>query len=244
MPHETGATEWIAQLSVGSIVLVTFVLTLLRLALVPHKSSIARSISEMAESLIIAGVLVFLIIRPFFVQAFYIPTESMEPTLLGHDAGLSRSADYYQDTVHDHIFVNKLIYRMSQPKIGDIIVFRAEKKADLERGEAENVLIKRLVGLPGDTIEVKPDFHGIVRLFRNGKACEEPYIREEMRDIRPDPGYAVRGPLKLGPSQLFVMGDNRNNSADSRFWGTLPRRRVIGKAALVFWPLSRIRLLH
>lgn len=247
-PPEVGATEWLANLSIGYVVLAAFVLTLLRLILVPSKGALARSVAELVESLIIAGVLVFLVIRPFFLQAFFIPSESMEPTLMGHNRGISQTGEEYQDTIHDHIFVNKMVYRMREPHRGEIIVFKAEKKADKTaelagREAVENVLIKRLVAVPGDTVEVKEDDSGTMRVYVNGRATSEPYVKKPMN---PNPGaeYAVGSPLKLGPGQLFVMGDNRNNSNDSRFWGPLPRSRVIGKAELIFWPLSRIRLIR
>jgi signal peptidase I len=243
-PQEVGATEWLANLSVGAIVAAAFVLTVIRLLLVPYRSAFARSVAELVESLIIAGVLVFLVIRPFFVQAFYIPSESMEPTLHGHEEGTSLTGEYYPDTVHDHIFVYKLGYRLGGPQHGDIIVFRAEKKADTNREHPEeNVLIKRLIGLPGDTIEVKADASGVTHVYRNDKPLPDAYIKEPMRET-PGAGYAVRGPLKLKPNQLFVMGDNRNNSNDSRYWGPLSRDRVIGQAVLTFWPLNRLRWLR
>ncbi|HXG24954.1 MAG TPA: signal peptidase I [Chthonomonadales bacterium] len=247
-PAEGGATEVLANLSIGHIVMAAFLLTAVRLVLVPSRGVIARSIAELVESLTIAGVLVFLIIRPFFVQAFFIPSESMEPTLQGHTAGFNPLTNTtYPDTVHDHIFVNKLIYRFREPQRGDIIVFRAEKKADKEHFDphekVENVLIKRLIAIPGDTIEIKGG-----KVYLNGKPLNEPYINragqpDAMRDT-PHADYAVNGPLKLGPGELFVMGDNRNNSNDSRFWGTLPRDRVIGKAMFIFWPLSRIGFIR
>lgn len=280
-PNDTPASELLANLSVGMVVLIALCLTLLRLVLLSLKTSrpgkpaevapMARGLAEILESLIIAGVLVFLIIRPFFVQAFYIPSASMENTLLGHDAGTeNRQKDAtgdegtYKDTVHDHIFVNKLVYRYSEPQRGDIIVFKAPKRADaqgtMNGNPQENVLIKRLIGIPGDKIEVKP---GKVRdkngkevdasiVYRNDKPLMEytegkppGYIKEPMDDPQP-PGahFAVDKPIKLGPNELFVMGDNRNDSNDSRFWGTLERNRVIGKASLIFFPFNRLRFLH
>ncbi|HZO90873.1 MAG TPA: signal peptidase I [Chthonomonadaceae bacterium] len=260
---DVGASEILANLSIGAVLLLAFALTLLRLLLLsaggqpqgrPGAASEAmgwaRGLAEILESLIIAGVLVFLIIRPFFLQAFYIPSESMENTLLGHDAGVNG----HDDTVHDHIFVNKLVYRYSDPQRGDIIVFRAPRRADMEdqtRGlpQQENILIKRLIGVPGDTIEIK---NGAV--YRNGQKLNEPYIKEPMQPEREaDYNYGTPcgstiskptcGPVHLGKDELWVMGDNRNNSNDSRYWGTLNRKRVIGKAMLIFWPLNRIRLL-
>jgi signal peptidase I len=266
---DTGATEFLANLSVGTVVLVALVLTVIRLMLLrmsgpprpgrPSEGAMARGIAEICESLIIAGVLVFLIIRPFFVQAFFIPSESMENTLLGHDAYNPQNGQTHPDTVHDHIFVNKMVYRYSDPHRGDIIVFRAPASADGEDlmahlPQKENVLIKRCIGVPNDTIEVKED-----GVYRNGKRLDEfhnpnwPYsIKEPMN---PDlvrgfnfgtahsPGPPP-GPIHLGPTQYWVMGDNRNDSNDSRYWGPLDRSRIMGKAEVIFWPLNRIRILH
>ena len=246
-PHEVGAGELLANLSVGYIVLAAAVLTIIRLALVPNRTPLARSVAELVESLIIAGVLVFLVIRPFFLQAFYIPSESMEPTLMGHRKGYNPATDQtYPDDVNDRIFVNKLLYRFREPAHGDIIVFRAPKEADVAAQMSgakpvENVLIKRLIGTPGDTIEIKGG-----QVWRNGKALVEPYVKEKMSVDQPAGArFGTLGqPLKLKADELFVMGDNRNHSNDSRFWGPLKRDRVIGKASLIFWPLGRVRLIR
>jgi len=253
--QEPGITELLANLSVGYVVLAAFILTAIRLTLVASRGPLARSISELVESLLIAGVLVFLIIRPFFLQAFFIPSESMEPTLMGHTAGLSQTGDTYPNTIHDHIFVNKLVYRYSDPQPGDIIVFRAEKKADREHGEqVENVLIKRLIAVGPAKVETKEG-----KVWVNDKPLNEPVanpdgtcsgptycIKEPMRSPPDTPDLFLRDgePRFLKPGELFVMGDNRNNSNDSRFWGPLPRNRVIGKAVFVFWPLNRIGLIR
>ena len=261
---ESGVTEALANLSVGSVALIALVLTVIRLLLLnPLRPSVPgkaielpgsiRAVAEVFESLIVALVLVFLIIRPFFVQAFYIPSESMEPTLLGHDPGAAGRYPH-DDSVHDRLFVNKLVYRYSEPHHGDIIVFRAPKEADMEGPSkglppVENVLIKRCIGLPGDLIEVKKDGdHSAV--WRNGEKLTEPYIKEPMDEPQPQQAHfgvdQYDGPhvLKLGPDELFMMGDNRNDSNDSRYWGTLKRDRVIGKAAVIFFPLNRLRMIH
>ena len=295
---DTGATEFLANLSVGSIVAAALVLTLLRLLILQVSGALknrgyaangtgasptltakmgaaaapgdswARGLAEILESLIIAGVLVFLVIRPFFVQAFFIPSESMENTLLGHDAGQSTTGVFHQDSVHDHIFVNKLVYRYSRPQRSDIVVFKAPKEADAEHKysgvQVENVLIKRLIGVPGDTIEVKDG-----RVYRNNQPLDE-YHNDKAGNLIPGFTYSIRepmdqglepnfvfgtrgsrgdaatpgGPIHLGPHQLWVMGDNRNDSNDSRYWGPLDDSRVIGKASLIFWPVSRLRILH
>ncbi len=221
--------------------MIAFLLTLGRAALAPVKTGAARSIAELLESLIIAGVLVFMIVRPFFLQAFFIPTESMEPTLAGHPQGVSPTGATYPSEVHDHIFVNKLSFRLGQPSRGEIIVFRAPANADNSGKHQENVLIKRCVAVGGDTVQVKPDKDGTERLFVNDQPVNEPYIKEPMTEASMMyASTAVNEPLKLAPDQVFVMGDNRNNSNDGRFWGPLEKSRIIGRAIFVFWPLNRI----
>lgn len=250
--QEVGAGELLANLSIGYIVLAAFILTAIRLILAPNRGAFARSVSELTESLILAGVLVFLIIRPFFMQAFFIPTESMEPTLQGHETGFNaRTGQDYPSTVHDHIFVNKLIYRLRDPRRGEIVVFRAPKEADIEGGKKnENVLIKRIVGVPGDTVQVKDgkvwrDAKMVAEPVCDARTTNEPCIKEKMQPYQNgDAPFAVDSPLKLGPNEYFVMGDNRNASWDSRFWGVVTRDRVIGEASFIFWPVNRLRLVR
>src|SRR3990172_1027632 len=112
-------TEWLANLSPWTVVVVIVVLFGLRYALLKLRTQSAKSAAEIAESLAIAMGLVFLIIRPFFVQAFYIPSESMQPTLIGSN----------EARIHDHILVNKTVYRMRDPKHGEIVVFKAPPEA-------------------------------------------------------------------------------------------------------------------
>ncbi len=261
---ESGASELLASLSVPIIVFGLLALTLLRLALLSWKVTIpgrpvkthplTRSLAELLESLLVAGALVFLLIRPFFVQAFYIPTGSMEPTLHGHDPGRDTVTGVeYTDSVHDHIFVNKLAYRRGRPQHGDIIVFKAPQEADVEdkylqQPLKENILIKRCIGLPGDMIWIHD---GAVYRKEPGQAdftkLIEPYLDPKLPMDNPQPPEALfgtRGALTLGPDQYFAMGDNRNNSADSRFWGTVERKRILGKCSLIFFPFSRIRITH
>lgn len=182
---------------------------------------------EALDSVLIALLLVFCILRPFVIQAFFIPSGSMENTLL----------------INDRILVSKFTYFLREPRHDEIIVFRAP----VQTGEKHKDFIKRVIGLPGDRIAVHDG-----KLWRNGQPIDEPYIREEPLYEWPEEG----GEVTVPPGSLLVMGDNRNCSNDSHRWeqlgadGTiqpapfLPRENVLGKALVIFWPLTRIRVLH
>jgi len=206
--------EWLANIKLQYIIAAVVVLFAARMVLRKYKSSIAKSAAEIVESALIAVVLVFLIIRPFVVQAFFIPSESMLPTL----------------REQDHILVNKFIYRFREPRYGDIIVFRCPPQASTDGVERD--FIKRLVGKPGDELEVKD---GV--LYRNGERLKEPYLEDPYIE-------SPMEPIKVPEDMLFVMGANRNHSNDSRFWGPLDRDRLLGKATIRFWPLDRMGLVH
>lgn len=122
----------------------------------------------------------------------------------------------------DLLLVNKLAYRFGTPKHGDVIVFHFN-------GDDKEDYIKRVIGLPGDLVEIQS---GVVRV--NGQALTEPYIMEM-------PTY--NGTWEVPEDQLFVLGDNRNHSSDSHQWGTVKMEWVVGKALLVYWPLNKIKLL-
>lgn len=159
--------------------------------------------------LVVAFALVFGVVRPFIVEAFWIPSESMVPTL----------------EVGDRVLVNKFIYRFTEPERGDVVVFKSVE------GNGED-LIKRVVGLPGDTVAVRNG-----TLFVNGEPQKDPYINKQFPD---DSFYA---PTEVPKGNVFVMGDNRTNSADSRVFGPLPKKNIEGEAFLRFWPPGRIGLL-
>jgi signal peptidase I len=194
-------------------------------ALTPKlKKSVAR---EYLESIVVAVILA-LFIRTFAVQAFKIPTGSMQPNLL----------------IGDHLLVNKLVYSPSLGPLEDALL----GKRPIARGhvvvfkypdEPARDFIKRVIGLPGERVEIRNK-----AVYIDGKPLDEPYahfIEQPLR--RDDPEYGLRGeairdnygPELVPPGQLFVMGDNRDNSRDSRFWGFLPRDQVKGRALLVYW---------
>jgi len=167
------------------------------------------SLLEFLIILLVAFALVFGLVRPFLVEAFYIPSESMMPTL----------------EVGDRVFVNKFIYRFAEPERGDIVVFES-----IEGSEQD--LIKRVVAVPGDTVAVQ---NGV--LFVNGQPQEEPYVNEAF------PDGSFFGPTTVPEDSVFVMGDNRGNSRDSRFFGPVSISNVEGEAFLTFWPPSHVDLL-
>ena len=165
---------------------------------------------EFLVILVVAFALVFGFVRPFVLEAFYIPSESMVPTLL----------------VGDRVFVNKFVYRFWEPERGDIVVFQSVE------GEGED-LIKRVIGAPGDRVAI---INGVLHV--NGEPQEESYVR----DGRPlDSG--PNGPTRVPEGEVFVMGDNRANSRDSRFFGPVPVENIEGEAFASFWPPSHVGIL-
>lgn len=164
-------------------------------------------LGEILESVAIAVILA-VIIRFFLFQPFYIPSGSMEPTL----------------KPGDRIIVNKLIYRYSQPKRGDIMVFKYPR-------DPARDFIKRTVGLPEETVEIKDS-----KVYINNKEIPQPFLEPGLK-------FGSFGPVEVPEGSYFMMGDNRNNSEDSRVWGTLPRENIVGKAMFIYWPLSRIGMV-
>ncbi|MFO7595604.1 MAG: signal peptidase I [Desulfocurvibacter africanus] len=177
----------------------------------------AKVFKEYVEALIIALILAFFI-RTFVVQAFKIPSGSMLDTLL----------------IGDHLLVNKFKYGvrlpftdmtvlpLADPKFQDIIVFEYPQDPSKD-------FIKRVIGLPGDTIEIRDK-----AVYRNGQKIDEPYVQHT--DPRSLLGPRDNMPEITVPSgKYFVMGDNRDESLDSRFWGTVDRSAILGKAWIIYW---------
>lgn len=176
-----------------------------------------NTIWEFTELLIIAGILA-VVIRLFIVSAYKIPSGSMLETLQIGDYLLVTRFNYDIKIP----FTDRSIVSTGDPRHGDIIVFR------YPRNPKED-FIKRVIGIPGDTIEIRDKM-----LFRNGKLVNEPYVRIA------DPGSRVFGkdtirPVTVPENSCFVMGDNRDESMDSREWGFVPRENIQGKAWLIYW---------
>jgi signal peptidase I len=165
---------------------------------------LARDIGET----IVLTLLMFLVIR-LAVQDYQVQGSSMYPTL--HDT--------------QFVLVDKLTYDFSAPQRGDVVVF------EFPLNHSENY-IKRIIGIPGDTVSITADGHVSV----NGVLLNEPYVNDLDNEYGPET-------VALGPNQYFVLGDNRGNSSDSRDWGVVKRSEIIGKATLVYWPLSAMHFL-
>jgi signal peptidase I len=198
-------------------------------ASLPARKSLAR---EYLEAIVVAVILA-LFVRTFAVQAFKIPTTSMEPNLL----------------VGDHLFVNRLVYSPSFGALEDGLL----AKRDVRRGDVvvfrypenpEKDYVKRVVGLPGETVEVRDkavlidgeplDERGYAHFLDADPAGED--LAEGLGRDR-----APYGPARIPEGQLFVLGDNRDNSSDSRSWGLLPRELVKGRALFVYWSYAATR---
>ena len=192
-------------------------------------SPLTRTIIEFPLLIIVAALIAFLV-RTFVAQAFYIPSESMTPQL----------------QVNDRIVVSKLAYRLHEPRRGDIVVFdnpRPVETIEPERtlpvrllrslGEAVGLVqpsteefIKRVIGLPGETVEGRDN-----KILINGRALEEPYL------LPTDPIYDFP-PVTVPEGRLWVMGDNRDGSSDSRSFGPIEKSSIVGRAVVRVWPLG------
>jgi len=125
----------------------------------------------------------------------------------------------------DRIIVSKITYRFTEPQRGDIVVFKYPKDTSKD-------YVKRLIGLSGETVALKNN-----QLYINGQAMPESYLPAGVH-------FSDYGPEQVPEGEYFMLGDNRQNSEDSRYWGSMPRKNVIGKALFIYWPLNRIGILH
>lgn len=162
-------------------------------------------------SIVVIAFILAMILRTFVIEGRIIPSGSMLPTL----------------QLQDRVMVNKFIYHFKEPQRGDIVVF-----APPEVLNSSDDYIKRVIGLPGDKVEMKNG-----KVYVNDKSLAEPYINEPLN-------YTY-GPVTVPADCLFVMGDNRNYSYDSHLWNAwLTKDRVKGKAFVIYWPIKEIKLLE
>ncbi len=172
----------------------------------------------------VVAVLVAVLLRTFVVQTFYIPSGSMEPTL----------------QVGDRIIVNKLSYDLHGVDRGDIVVFSRPPSENCG-GPEVNDLVKRVIGLPGDLISLNGGY-----VYVNGQRLDESWLPSiEQGHTEPGPtgdNTDLQQPYRVPTNEYFVMGDNRQDSCDSRFWGPVPKSLIVGKVDLRVWPVSSIKL--
>ena len=159
-----------------------------------------KSILREAVETIVITLLIYFLVRTFLFENYRV---------LGHSMDTSLEDEQF-------LVVSKLGYRLSEPERGDIIVFR-DPRTDSRK------LIKRVIGLPGEEVEVRD---GVI--FINGHPLDEPYVTY--------PGRYSQPPIQIPEDTYFVLGDNRNNSSDSHNWGTLPRDKIVGEAWISYWP--------
>lgn len=184
------------------------------------------ALREWIEALIFAGFIAFFIVRPFIVQAFKIPTGSMRPTL--------REGDI--------ILVNKFIYgarvpfsgfrlpKIRSPQRGDVVVFIYPENPKKD-------FVKRLIGLPGEMVEIKDG-----TIYINDKPLLDPLFSQRYYYNR---GELVGEGMKITvpKDSYFVLGDNSISSQDSRYWGFVPAKNILGRPILIYWPPQRIRII-
>ncbi|MCM8815057.1 MAG: signal peptidase I [Candidatus Omnitrophica bacterium] len=164
------------------------------------------------------AILIVLILRQFFIQAFVIPSESMKPTL----------------KIHDRLLANKIIYKIREPKRWEVIIFKYPE-------DPKKYFVKRLVGLGGESLIIKNG-----HVYIDGRVMKQPedvpillYYFNEI-----DGSYGVNEEVKIPSGTYYVLGDNSINSKDSRYWGFVPSKNLVGKALFIYWPPWRMGFIR
>ncbi|NMG09707.1 signal peptidase I [Brasilonema sp. UFV-L1] len=181
-----------------------------------ESSTSSRAWRSLRENLILIAIALCLalLIRTFVAEPRYIPSDSMLPTL--HKG--------------DRLVVEKLSYLFHTPEFGDIVVFQPPEELQSRGYAKDQAFIKRIIGTPGKKVSIASG-----KVYIDGKPIQEDYIAE--------PPILPMEERQVPPNQFFVMGDNRNDSNDSRYWGFLPKENVIGRAVFRFWPFNRIGVI-
>ncbi len=193
---------------------------------------------------IVFVVIAVILIRFFIAELRWIPSGSMKPTLNEGDRIVVEKLTKFPNIIKNHSFENT-------PKRGDIMIFyppfvklETNPIAVFKRLTGffckDVAYIKRVIGLPGEKLEIKQEKNGAYRVYINDKPLKEEYIMSEY-DFHKCKSDMNCGPLVIPEGKYFMMGDNRGNSLDSRFWGTLSKERFIGRAVFVFWPINHIK---
>jgi signal peptidase I len=187
----------------------------------PLRSRSYRALIEWVV-ILMAVLICTLVLRTYVVQSFSIPSLSMYPTL----------------QVGDRIIVNKLSYDLHGVHRGDIVVFKRPSLQDQEYAD----LVKRVIGLPGETISSRG-----CQIYIDNKLLSEPWLPKGPASCStalpgdPHPQFNLPGPVKIPEGSYYVMGDNRTDSEDSRFFGPIPKSLIVGRAVAVVWPLSHVK---
>jgi len=163
---------------------------------------------------LIIAFLLAMFVRTFFVQAFKIPSSSMVPTL----------------KVGDRLLANKILYKFREPKRGEIIIFKYPLNPRKD-------FVKRLIALPEEEVKIKEG-----KIFIDGKPVKNSLI--ENRYYYDNGLYGVKFPARIPENCYYVLGDNSANSKDSRYWGFVPEKNLVGKPMFIYWPLKRIRIIR
>ena len=171
---------------------------------------------------IVGAIAIVLAIKAWVINPYRIPSSSMEPTL-----HCSRPASGCLARFSDRVLANRFIYHFRSPRRGEIIVFHTPPEAAQKCGSG-GTFVKRLIGLPGETVEERRG-----QIYINGNHLIEPYVRPDRRDNE-------SGKWRVPKGDYFFMGDNRLQSCDSREWGSVPRKNLIGEVFAVYWPPNRI----
>ena len=178
---------------------------------------------------ILGAIAIVLAIKAYVVNPYRIPSSSMEPTLHCARPGSGCEARW-----SDRVLANRFIYHFRDPKRGEIVVFKTPPAAQVacnsgDQGAGGETFVKRIVGLPGETWSERDGF-----IYIDGKKLNEPYVKPDRRDTETIPEKTVPN------GQYLMLGDNRASSCDSRRWGTVPRKNLIGPVFAIYWPPGRI----
>ena len=214
------------------------------------KEVLKANFKELVETVVFV-IVALIIIRFFIAELRYIPSGSMLPTLVGKegfggDRIVVEKISKYPSLLNGNFECN--------PKRGDIMVFyppfvklKTTPWAVFSRLTGlfcnDIAFIKRVIGLPGEKFEIKQSSNGAYHVYINDKRLDEEYIMSEY-DYSKCRENMYCGPFIIPENQYFMMGDNRGNSKDSRYWGTLSKDRFIGRAVFVFWPINRMKVLN